>query len=362
MTRVKAGFDTSNTMVAEVTLPRARYSPAAKVFQFELDFDARLHALPGVTHASGVYPLPMSGDGWGATLGVEGQPEVPGQPEPHAEFGIALPDYFQTVRIPLIEGRDFVMADDVSATPVAVVDEVLARKYWPGQSAVGKRIGFGGVPQKETGWLTVIGVVGHVRNAGPRQEGEPQVYMSALQNGQSSLYYLARTDGDAMPLAQAMRASLRSLDAALPIAKLEAMTAVVARATARERFNVLLLTVFGVIALALAAGGLYGMMSYLVTEQSREIGIRLALGGGPGRVVRRIVGEGVVVTVVGVFFGCGLALWLSRAVADLLFVIKPTDPLTYASIATLLVIVAALASYVPARRAVQVDPVTVLRG
>jgi len=140
------------------------------------------------------------------------------------------------------------------------------------------------------------------------------------------------------------------------------MTAVVARATARERFNVMLLTVFGVLALALAAGGLYGMMSYLVTEQSREIGIRLALGGGPGRVVRRVVGEGVIVTLVGVACGCGLALWLSRAIADLLFVIKPTDPLTYAAIAALLVVVAALASYVPARRAVQVDPVEVLRG
>jgi len=207
MTRVKAGFDPANTMVAEVSLPRVRYTPAAKVFQFELDFTSRLRAVPGVTHASGVYPLPMSGDGWSGTLGVEGQPDVPGQPESHAEFGIALPDYFQSVRIPLIEGRDFAMSDDTSATPVAVVDEVLAKKYWPGQSAIGKRIGAGGVPQKATGWLTVIGVVGHVRNAGPRQEGEPQVYMPALQNGQLSLYYLARTDGDAAPLASEMRAS-----------------------------------------------------------------------------------------------------------------------------------------------------------
>jgi predicted permease len=348
--------------VAQVSLPQARYDATSKVATFHTALVARLAALPGVTRASAAYPLPMSGHGWSGTLGVEGHPEVDGQAQPHAAYAIAMPNYFSTLHIPVLEGRDFTAADDVRAPGVAVVDEALARFYWPGRSALGRHIAQGGRPS-DNQWLTIIGVVGHVRTAGPKAESEPQVYMAALQRDETTLYYMARiAHGDPAQLTSAMRAAVRAVDPALAITALTTVPALTGRLVARDRFNMLLLAIFGTVALGLAAVGLYGVMAFLVADRTREIGIRLALGGAPRRLLRAVIGEGLMLTGIGVGAGLACAALLSHALTGLLFGIRPGDPPTYAGSAALLLLVAVAASFVPARRAMRVDPVTALRG
>ncbi|HKV99747.1 MAG TPA: ABC transporter permease [Vicinamibacterales bacterium] len=360
MTRVPLGFDGSGTVAVQLNLPRALYNSDPKIFGFHRTLVETLLAQPGVVAASAIYPLPSSGDGWSGSLFIEGQPVPEGQPEPHAAYAVAMPGYFKTLRVPLVEGRDFALTDTESAPPVAIIDEMIAKRHWPGESAVGKRIAPFGPPRGDN-WTTVIGVAAHVHAKGPRQDTEPLVYLAALQDAQSSLYFLARTSGDIASLPPVVRTSVRALDQALPITRLANLDELNSRMMARERFNALLLTIFAMVALGIAAVGLYGVMAYLVAQRTREIGIRLALGGRPGRVLRGVMTEGLVMTLAGLVLGLGAALALSRLLQDLVFSIRPTDPLTYIAIAALLLVVAVVASYVPARRAMRVDPISVLR-
>jgi putative ABC transport system permease protein len=362
LSRVQTGFDPSETAAAQVSLPQARYDTTSKIAAFHTELVGRLTALPGVIRASAGYPLPMSGHGWSGTLGVEDHPEVDGQPEPHAAYAIAMPNYFATLHIPLREGRDFTAADDARAPGVAIVDEALARFYWPGQSAIGRHIAQGGRPSNNQ-WLTIVGVVGHVHAAGPKTDSEPQVYMAALQRDETTLYYIARiARGDPAQLMPVTRAAVRAVDPALAVTALTTVTALTGRVVARDRFNMLLLSTFGAVALVLSAVGLYGVMAFLVADRTREIGIRVALGGAPQRLLRAVLGEGVLLTSLGVGAGLVCAALLSHALTGLLFGVQPGDPLTYAGSGALLLAVAVAASLVPARRAMRVDPVTALRG
>ena len=359
MQRIELGFDAENTTVAQVTLPRVRYDTAARIYGFHRDYTQRLRGLPGIISAAAVYPLPMSGDGWSGTLYVEGFAPGPSDPEPHAEYAVATPDYFRTLGIRLIEGREFTGQDDAGASPVAIIDETLARKYWPGQSAVGKRLSPWQAP-KDNAWTTVVGVVAHVRNQGHRAAGEPQVYLSAFQKAEMLLYYVARSRDRSGSL-PSMRTALGGIDGALPITKLAYGRDLVAQLVARERFNLLLITVFGGIALALAAIGLYGVIAVLAIERTREIGIRLALGGSPARIVAAIVREGVALSAVGVAAGLIAAVALSQTMTGMLFETTPTDPATYAAIAGLLIVISVAACAIPAHRASRVDPVSVMK-
>jgi putative ABC transport system permease protein len=360
MTRVPLGFDGSGTVAVQLNLPRASYDSPAKIFGFQEAMVERLRTQPGVAEASAVYPLPSSGDGWSGSLFIEGQPIPQGQPEPHAAYAVAMPNYFKTLHVPIVEGRDFSIADAASSPPVAIVDELVAKKFWPGESAVGKRIGPFGTP-KSDGWNTIIGVVGHVHALGPRADTEALVYLAALQVPESSLFFVARGSGEAASLPAAVRTSVRDLDPALPLSRMAWLDELNGRMMARDRFNALLLTIFALVSLAIAAVGLGGVMSYLVAQRTREIGIRLALGGRPLRVVGAVMTEGLVMTATGLVLGLVAARALSQLLAGLVFGVPPTDPVTYAIIAVLLLIVAALASYVPARRVLGVDPVSVLR-
>ena len=360
MANVSVGVKSEGVAVGRLSIPSATYNEAAKVFAFHQTMRNRLAEIPGVERASAVYPLPMANDGWGGSVGVVGRPEVPGIPKPHAEYAVALPGYFETVSIPVLEGRDFTDADNASAPLAVVVDEEFARMYWPGESAVGKRIATNGDIEKGP-FQTVIGVVGHVRNKGARETGEGQLYLAALQKPEYSLFFVARTAGDPSSLLPSIRSAVREQDAKLPIALLSTMDDVLSEFTARDRFNVLLFTIFGCVALAIASVGLYGVLAFLVSQRTREIGIRLALGGKPGEILRSVVLEGLALTGLGLAFGLGAAVLLSRWMKDLLFEITPTDPLTYAVIAGVMLTVALIAALAPARRATRVDPVEVLR-
>jgi predicted permease len=301
----------------------------------------------------------MSGDGWSGSYFVEGEPSGPNDPEAHGEYGATLPGFFETLSIPLVAGRDFQFTDVRGAPSVVIVDAALAKRHWgSAQNAIGKRLN----PNRDPGmWATVIGVVAHVHRAGPQSDGEPQIYVPHGQSPQSTLSVVARGNGAASALAPAMRAAVRSLDAEIPLSQLRPMDDFVARALAKLRFDALLLGIFAVTALVLASVGLYGVMAYLVSQRTREIGIRMALGGEPRAIRRMVLREGILISVLGLVVGGLLSLAGSRAVSGLLFGVTPTDAVTYGSIAGLLLIVGAAASYGPARRATRVDPLIALR-
>jgi predicted permease len=354
------GVSLGGTAIAQVTIPRATYDTPEKIFAFHNNLVARLAALPGVTVASGGYPVPMTGEAWSGSLSIVGVPEGPGLPEPHAEYAVTMPGYFRAAGIPIVAGRDFSAADVASAMPVAIVDENFARQYWPGESALGKRIATSGDLAKGP-FETIIGVAGHTLRGGARERGEAQLYLSALQNPQTNLFYIARTSGDARNLANGIRAAVRETDTRLPISKLATGEELTRKSASRDRFNVALFILFGAVALVLAAIGMYGVLASLVAQRTREIGIRLALGGRPAEVIRRLIGEGVLLAAIGLAAGLAAAVLLSQSMEAMLFEIKPTDAVSYCTIAAIVMGVSVVASYIPARRAASIDPVETLR-
>jgi predicted permease len=360
--RVRPGFAPASVLTMQTSLPARTYDSTYKVAAFYERLAAQLATVPGARAASVVYPLPMGGDGWGASFVLEGAPA--GAPEPHAEYAVALPGYFRAMGVPLRAGRDFTADDKRGAPEVVIVDEILARRFWPGERALGKRVNLIGRP--EGVYATVVGVVGHVRNGGPQEEGEPQIYMPLLQRPLTTTSIVVRracpAACDPTALAASVRERVRAIDPALPVARVATMDDVVAGAVTRERFSALLLGVFATAALLLAAVGLYGVMAYLVAQRTAEVGIRIALGGRPADVRRLVVRQGVGIAAAGLGAGLLGALALSRSLARLLYEVRPTDPVTYVGIALLLLFVSVLASYVPARRATRIDPVNALRG
>jgi putative ABC transport system permease protein len=356
--RVRPGFSADDVLSMQITLGRPKYDSTYKLVAFYQQLLAKGSALPGVTQVSGGYPLPMSGDGWSGSYVVNGEPSGPNDPVPHAEYAVALPGFFQTLRIPLLAGRDFDATDTRDAPAAVIVDELLAKRHWPGQNPIGKELNGDGPAAP---WWRVVGVVGHVYRAGPQSEGEPQLYLSYTQNPQSTLSIVARGNGSATTLVQPLRATIRSLDPDLPIARLRPMSDLVSGAMARQRFNATLLGIFAMTALLLASVGLYGVMAYVVSQRTREIGIRMALGGEPAAIRWSVLRQGLIVSVAGLAIGLLLSLATAKAISGLLFGVQPLDLPTYLEIGALLLVVALLASYGPARRATRVDPLLALR-
>lgn len=361
ITDTPIGVDGTNVAATRLTITRAQYNEPAKVFAFHRSVRDRLAALPGVTAASAVFPLPMSGVGWSGTVGIVGYPDDPGIPDPHAEFAVAMPGYFSMMGIPLLDGREFLDTDDASVPHSVVVDSEFARMYFPDRNPIGQRIAING-NLAEGPFQTIIGIVGHVRNKGAREGGEGQIYLSALQKQEFSLFFVAKSSTSASQTLPLIRDAVRQQDPRLPLAGLTTMDEVVAAFTARDRFNTLLFTIFGGVALLIASIGLYGVLAFLVAQRTREIGIRLALGGRPREIVRSVLFEGLALTGFGLIAGLAGAYLLSRAMRDMLFGIEPSDPLAYGVIAGVMLTVAFLAALAPARRATRVDPVDVLRG
>jgi predicted permease len=357
--RVNTGVTGTSVLTFQVALPAAKYDSARKVLVYHADLRQRIESLPAVEAASIAYPLPMGGEGWGGSYHGT-TPEGKEGPELHAEYGVAAPGYFGALGVPLLAGRDFNSSDIRDAPQTVIIDDVLARRHWGSpQNAVGQSLN----PNNNTGqFATVIGVVGHVRKGGPRAEGEPQIYLSMLRSPQWRMWYVVRAAGDPRALIASVRAAGKAVDANVALGQVRTMSEVVASATARERFSMTALTIFGVAALVLAAVGLYGVMAYLVTQRVQEIGIRLALGGQPSHVVALVVADGLRMAAYGIVIGLIAAFALSSSLRGLLFGVGETDVGTYAVVAALLGVVAALASYLPARRATRVDPLLTLRG
>jgi putative ABC transport system permease protein len=337
-------------------------------FGFYTELLDRVRALPGVESAAAINHVPLIGDIWGFPFRVEGKPEpAPGE-VPTAAYRVVLPGYFHAMRLPLVAGRDFTDADRDGAPDVVIVNQYLAETYFPGTNAIGKRIRVGG--RTERGWRTIVGVTRHVVRSDWQDTAEEEMYLPLLQISDfrespspavGYFSYVVRTTGDPAASMPAIRATVRALSASAPISDAVVMTDVVREATRGARFVLVLLGVFAGIAWLLAAVGIYGVMSYGVALRRREIGIRLALGAPRARIVGWIVGEGMIVTAIGVVAGVVCALLAGGVMSSLLFGVTARDAPAYAGAILTLVAAAGLATYLPARRASAIDPQRELR-
>ncbi|MFN2493624.1 MAG: ABC transporter permease [Pyrinomonadaceae bacterium] len=359
LTQVDSGMNPEHVLTVEVPLPRAKYSEESQQSAFFQQLVTRVGALPGASSVAAVSDLPLRG-GWGRSLTVEGHPVLSVGQAPMINHAVITPNYFQTMAIPLRAGRDFGDADHAQAIRVTIVDERLARQYWPGESPLGKRIRFG-PPESNEPWHTIVGVAGAVRHERLDRETRQSIYVPFLQIPVRDMTVAVRTSVDPGTLAGAVRKQVLELDKDQPVTNVMTMDAVVSRSVWQQRFYTMLFGIFGGLALVLAAVGIYGVMSYAVTQRTQEIGIRMALGARAVDVLKLVIRNGMALITMGVVIGLVGAVLLTRLLASLLFGITPTDTLTFVTVSGVLIFVALLACYVPARRATKVDPLVALR-
>jgi putative ABC transport system permease protein len=359
---VDPGFEPAGLLTAQLSLPETRYKEPRQKEDFYRQLEERVRNLPGVVAASVSNSVPPQWLDIVESIEIEGQPVPAGQNRPMAEELVIGTDYFRTLGIPLLKGRPPASQDDMKAPMVAWINETMARRYFSDGDAVGRRFHAGGFGTDDP-WITVAGVVGDAKHNGMRAEKAPTVYVTYEQypwwGGQ--MYLVVRSSHDPLSLVADVRREVQSMDSTLPLANIRTGDQLMALAFGRTRFQTLLIALFALVALLLAAVGIYGVISYSAAQRTHEIGVRLALGARPADVIRLVVGQGLRLTTIGVALGLIGALALTWLMKSLLFGVSATDPMTFASIAILLAGVALLASYVPARRATRVDPMTALR-
>jgi predicted permease len=359
---VDPGFDPSHVLAVDLALPTARYDTTATTAFYQRLVE-RMGALPGVTVAAAASDLPPVSGGSNWDVEILGSKRAPGSAAPSPNVRIVTRDFFRALSIPLARGRLFGPSDGAGSAPVAVINEAARRAIWPNADPVGQQIRF--APDEP--WLTIVGVTRDVRSMGLSEPVTPEVYLLHEQlpaiaaSTERAMYVVLRTAGDPLSLASAARATVRELDPLLAITGIRSMTEMVDLSVAGPRFTMLLLGVFGGVALTLAAVGIYGIMSHAVKRRTREIGIRVALGARPADVLRLVVGQGMTLAGVGLAIGVAVALAATRLMTQMLYGISATDPVTFVGIVVLLAAVAFVASWVPARRAVSTDPTTALR-
>ncbi|MGB7022174.1 MAG: ABC transporter permease [Candidatus Acidiferrales bacterium] len=365
LTMVKPGFDTQNVLTFAVSLPSQKYDTAAKRTAFFDQAISRVSAIPGVEQAAMIDTLPLR-EGSDILFSIEGGTGVAPAAQPlDAEIRIVSPDYFRALRIPLISGREFTAADNASGAPVVVINQMMARMFWPGKDPIGQQIWIGkpmGPAQSEPAPRRVIGIVGDVRESTLGDMPGQGMFIPYTQTKwNDSASFLLRTRAAAALSLPEIRSALHDVDPGEPLTHVESMEQVVSGSLNDWRFHAILLGIFGALAVVIAAVGVYGVISYSVAQRTHEIGIRLALGAQRRSVLRLVVGQGLKLACIGIVIGIAAAFALTRLMSSLLFGVSATDPLTFAGMAILLVLVAMLACYIPARRAMRVDPMIALR-
>jgi predicted permease len=357
--QVDPGFAPRNLLTMRLALVGPAYSEEPRRMNFYQLLWERVRRLPGVEAAGGVTVLPLGGVGWGS-ITIEGYDASSGQGMIQSDLRTASTGYFETMKIPLIRGRFFTGQDTKESARVVIVDENMARTYWPNVDPIGKRLKYGGADSTAP-WMSVVGVVGSVKQYALETDSRVALYTPHLQSGAGSLSIAVRTTADPLGLAAAVTREARALDPNLPLYDVKTMEQQLSESLARRRFAMLMLGLFAVIALLLASVGIYGVISYTVAQRTREIGIRVALGAQTRDVLHLIVRHGMSLTGIGVALGLVAAIAATRLMVSLLFGVSATDPLTYVVIASLLALVAFAACWIPARRATKVDPMIALR-
>ena len=358
LAEVKVGFETANVLTMEVDLPEFRYTKPEQALAFYRGALGRIQSLPGVRAAAFASQLPLGG-GPNGTIQVEGAPQTPGFGEgPLVQPTAVTENYFRVLGIPLLKGRTFTSADTPHSTLVGVINAALASHFWPGQDPVGKRLRFSG----DSAWLEVVGVVGDSRRWSLSDEAMPEVYFPyVLEPDIHNMKLVARTATDPQGLVRALRVQISAVDSNVPVYAVATMQQVVSESIAGDRYLTLLMTVFALVALILVVTGIYGVISYSVARQTHDIGVRMALGAKREDILRLVLGKVTAMAGLGVGIGLVGAAGLTRFLGTMLYGVKPIDVATFLGMAVLLLTVALVACYLPARRATKVDPLVALR-
>lgn len=358
--QVDPGFDATNVVSMNIALPTSKYrQQQVNIFYDQLI--ERVKNLPGVKAVAGIDPLPLSNNNVSSRFVVEGAPLVALADRPNAGIRVVTPDYFQTMSIPSLKGRAFAEQDRDNTAKVIIVNEALASRFWPNGDAIGKRLGFFEDDPDKQVWREIVGVVGNVRHKALELEVTPEVYFPYKQLPRNFMNLVVRSASDPSSMVPAIRNQVLSVDKDQPVSDIMTMDQRVARSVASSRFVMSLLGAFSMLALGLAAVGIYGVMAYLVTQRTQEIGVRMALGAQKRDVLKLVVGKGMALAVIGIAIGLVASLALTRLMRSLLFEVTPTDWLTFVITSVVLLTVALLACYIPARRATKVDPLVALR-
>ena len=359
--KVDPGFNPDNALTAQVSLPKTKYPEESQQVAFFQQLIERVATLPGVQSAGASHVVPLSGNDFVLAFEIDGRPPLqPGVTQSTNYYSVSA-DYFKAMGIPLRRGRVFTERDIKDSPRVAVINETMAKKIFPDEDPIGKRITFDNRQKENPEWFEIVGIVGDVKQYGLDQVTTMQTYEPYIQQTFPYMTLVVRTTGDPTNLNGAIRSEVLKLDKEQPTTNFKTLNEFFSISIAQQRFSVVLLGVFAVVALVLSAVGIYGVLSYAVTQRTHEIGIRVALGAGRRDVLRLVVGQGMLLTVIGVAGGLGAAFALTRLMASLLFGVTATDAVTFASVASLLLAVALLACYIPARRATKVDPLVALR-
>jgi predicted permease len=361
--KVDPGFDARSALSFRVSLPESAYADDARLFAFHAGLEERLRALPGVRAVGAVSGLPLTGNQFIISFTVDGRPEPPPAQQPSMDVAIATPGYFRAMGIEILRGRGFTSADDERAPQVVVLSEAAVRRHFPDEDPIGKRIRLGlgrGRGRKAGG--EVVGVVRDVKRRGLAKASPPEIYVPYAQFPLQSMAVVLRTDVPPRSLANAAERVVHELDAELPVVRIATLEEIVARSISEPRFYTLLLAAFAASALLLAALGLFGVMSYAVSQRTRELAVRLALGARQPALLRMVLREALALGLAGAALGLAGALLVSRSLSTLLYSVSPSDPVTLSLVALLLVATTLVAGYLPARRATRIDPVVALRA
>ncbi|HKY44745.1 MAG TPA: ABC transporter permease [Pyrinomonadaceae bacterium] len=361
--QVNTGFSTDNVLTMKMVLPMPKYAKPEVRRAFYDEMLRKVNDVPGVESAGMITFLPLSFNGMNFNFSIEGQPSPSDMKLPFALYRVVSPDYFRAMGIPLQRGRFFDSRDSADAQPVVLVNRRFAEEYWPGEDPTGKRLKIGPVDSPNA-WLTVAGVVGDVRQTGLYGDIRRDLYVPYAQDRRAFMAprdLVLRTKGDAASVAASVRQAVWSVDKDQPVTNVRTMDQVFASAISQERFQALLLGLFAALALVLACVGLYGVISYSVAQRTHEIGVRMALGARPGDVLKLVLRQGMGLTIAGLVVGIAIGSVVTRVLSDMLFGVTPRDPLTFVGVPALLLLVAFLACYIPARRATRIDPLVALR-
>ncbi len=358
---INAGFTPQQVLTAKLTPSGPGYATDADYIKFYSQVTQRISALPGVQGAGVINHLPLA-KGRTAGIKIEGAPQLTQDKWPAINYRGISSDYFRTMNIPVVQGRAFTERDNENAPLVMIVNQALTRQHFPNVDPIGKRINFGNNDaQGQPVWWEIVGVAADVRNLELREEASPELYTSLLQDGWNAMSLVVRTSVEPASLAPEVRRIVAEVDKSAPVSEVKTMEHIVDEAVTQPRFNLFLLGLFGSIALLLSAAGIYAVTAYAVTQRTHEFGIRMALGAQVGDVLRMILGQGMLVIGIGVVIGLVASFALTRLMKSLLYGVGATDPLTFVGITVVLMLVALLACYIPARRATKVDPLVALR-